>query len=95
MAASRQASAKRNTLKLRITAELRGLIDQAAGLAGKNRTDFVLDAARHIAEDALLDQTVFLADPGACKAFVVLLDAPPCPNDRFRRALRTAAPWDK
>jgi hypothetical protein len=33
------------------------LIDRAAKLAGKNRTDFVLDAARRAAEDTLLDRT--------------------------------------
>jgi uncharacterized protein (DUF1778 family) len=95
MPASQQKKAKRNTLNLRITAELRGLIDQAAELSGKNRTDFVLDAARHAAEDTLLDRTVFLVDPKAYAAFVKLLDAPPRPNDRLRRSLTTAAPWEK
>ena len=58
MRASESEGTKRDTLNLRIKAELRGLIDRAAELVGKNRTDFVLDA-RHAAEDALLDRTVF------------------------------------
>jgi len=95
MAASPREKPKRNTLNLRITAELRGLIDQAADLSGKNRTDFVLEAARQAAEDTLLDRTVFLVDPEAYDAFVALLDAPPRPNDRLRRSLQTAAPWEK
>jgi uncharacterized protein (DUF1778 family) len=95
MATSPREKAKRNTLNLRITAELRGLIDQAADLSGKNRTDFVLEAARHAAEDTLLDRTVFMVDPKAYAAFVALLDAPPRPNDRLRRSLQTAAPWEK
>jgi len=95
MATSPREKAKRNTLNLRITAELRGLIDQAADLSGKNRTDFVLEAARHAAEDTLLDRTVFMVDPKAYTAFVALLDAPPRPNDRLRRSLQTAAPWEK
>ncbi|HJY05658.1 MAG TPA: GNAT family N-acetyltransferase, partial [Bryobacteraceae bacterium] len=33
------------------------MIDRTAELAGKNRTDFVLDAARRAAEDTLLDRT--------------------------------------
>lgn len=94
MPAPRQEKVKRNSLNLRITAELRGLIDQAAALAGKNRTDFVLDAARHAAEDTLLDQTVIQVDPEAYADFVALLDAPPQPNDRLRRSLQTPAPWD-
>jgi uncharacterized protein (DUF1778 family) len=34
-------------------------------MAGKNRTDFVLDAARVAAEDALLDRTVFAVNTKA------------------------------
>jgi len=36
---------KRQSLNLRIKPEERGLIDRAAKTLGKNRTDFVLDAA--------------------------------------------------
>ena len=46
---------QRQSLDLRIKAEERGLIDRAAKTVAKNRTDFVLDAARRAAEDALLD----------------------------------------
>jgi uncharacterized protein (DUF1778 family) len=95
MPASQQEKAKRATLNIRIKPELRGLIDRAAKLSGKNRTDFVLDAARHAAEDALLDRTVFVVDPKAHARFLARLDAPPRPNPRLRRSLRTAAPWEK
>src|SRR5659263_405323 len=43
---------KRETLNIRIRAEERGLIDRAAAIRGKNRTDFILDAARLAAEEA-------------------------------------------
>lgn len=89
-----QEKPMRSTLNLRISLELRGLIDQAAALAGKNRTDFVLDAARHAAEDTLLERTVFLVDGKAYAEFLKLLDAPPRPNARLRRSLQTPAPWD-
>jgi len=56
---------KRQSLNLRIKAEERGLIDRAAKTLGKNRTDFVLDAARRAAEDALLDRTVLTVSPKA------------------------------
>jgi uncharacterized protein (DUF1778 family) len=90
-----QAKTKRDTLNIRIKPELRGLIDRAANLSGQNRTDFVLDAARHAAEDALLDRTVFVLDAKAYAEFVARLDAPPRPNKRLRRALKTRAPWEK
>ncbi len=87
--------AKRNTLNIRIKPELQGLIDRAAELSSKNRTDFILDAARRAAEDALLDRTVFVLDPKAYAEFVTRLDAPPNPNARLRRTMQTTAPWEK
>jgi uncharacterized protein (DUF1778 family) len=90
-----QRAARRDTLNIRIKPEVRGLIDRAAASAGKNRTDFVLDAARHAAEDALLDSTVFVYSPKAYADFLARLDAPPQPNQRLRRSLQTPAPWEK
>jgi uncharacterized protein (DUF1778 family) len=95
MATTPKRTATRDSLNLRIKPELRGLIDRAAQLAGKNRTDFVLEAARRAAEDALLDRTVFSVSPKAYAEFLKRLDAPPRPNERLRRTMRTAAPWDR
>lgn len=95
MPTTQQGKPKRETLNLRIKPELRGLIDRAAELSGKNRTDFVLDAARLAAEDALLDRTVFAVDAKAYAEFLARLDAPPRPNVRLRRSLQTKAPWEK
>lgn len=86
---------KRDTLNLRIKPELRGLIDRAAALSGRNRTDFVLAAARQAAEDALLDRTVFVINPKAYAEFLRKLDAPPRPNERLKRALKTVPAWEK
>jgi uncharacterized protein (DUF1778 family) len=85
---------KRETLNLRIRPEVRDLIDRAAKLAGKNRTDFVLDAARQAAESAILDRTVITFSAKAYADFVARLDAPPRPNKRLRRSLQTTAPWE-
>jgi uncharacterized protein (DUF1778 family) len=94
MPVPRLRAPKRETLNIRIKPEVRGLIDRAAEMTGKTRTDFVLDAARHAAEDALLDRTVFAVSPRAYAAFLKRLDAPPKPNERLRRTMRTSAPWD-
>ncbi|HEY2137193.1 MAG TPA: DUF1778 domain-containing protein [Xanthobacteraceae bacterium] len=91
---SKRPAAARESLNLRIKPELRGLIDRAAHLAGKNRTDFVLEAARRAAEDALLDRTVFTVSREAYAEFLARLDAPPKPNERLRRTMRVRAPWD-
>jgi uncharacterized protein (DUF1778 family) len=91
---SQRRELKRETLNLRIRPEERGLIDRAARLAGKNRTDFVLEAARLAAEDTLLDRTLFTVAPEAYAEFLARLDAPPQPNERLRRTMRTRAPWE-
>jgi uncharacterized protein (DUF1778 family) len=85
---------RRDTLNLRIKSEDRGLIDRAAKLTGKTKTDFVLEAARRAAEDALLDHTLFVVGPEAFDAFRARLDEPPHPNAKLRRALQTPAPWE-
>jgi uncharacterized protein (DUF1778 family) len=87
-------SAHRETLNLRVKAEDRSLIDRAAKLLGKSRTDFLLEAARRAAQDALLDQALFKVDPGLYAKFVARLDAPPAPNEKLRRMMTTPAPWE-
>ena len=90
-----QQREKRETLNLRIKPELRLLIDRAAGLSGRNRTDFVLSAARRAAEETLLDRTNLAVDAKTYAEFLARLDAPPRPNKRLRRSLETSAPWEK
>jgi len=85
---------RRETLNLRIKPDDRGLIDRAAQLLGKTKTDFVLEAARRAAEDALLDRTLFVAGPDAFDTFRARLDEKPHPNEKLRRALETPAPWE-
>ncbi len=84
----------RHTLNLRIKPEERGLIDRAATITGKTRTDFVLEAARRAAEEALLDRTVLAVSAEAYAAFLARLDEPPKPNDRLRRTMQIVPPWE-
>jgi uncharacterized protein (DUF1778 family) len=86
---------KRDSLNIRIKPELRSLIDRAAGHLGKTRTDFVLDASRQAAEEALLDRTTFSVSPEVYAEFLARLDAPPQVNERLRRTMTTKAPWDE
>ena len=85
---------RRDTLNLRIKPDDRGLIDRAAQLTGKTKTNFVLEAARRAAEEAVLDRTLFVVKPDAFTAFQARLDEPPHPNDKLRRSLQTPAPWE-
>ena len=94
MRVPQREAGKREALNLRIKPQVRDLIDRAAELAGKNRTDFVLDAARRAAEDALLDRTVFKVSPKAYRQFLARLNAPPKPNKRLVKSMQTRAPWE-
>lgn len=94
MRASQSKSTSRVALNIRIKPQVRELIDRAARATGKNRTDFVLDAARHAAEDALLDRTVLMLNPKAFREFIERLDAPPQPNKLLIKTMKTPAPWE-
>ena len=94
MPVSDRPAATREALNIRIKPQMRELIDRAAELSGKNRTTFVLDAARRAAEDALLDRTVLTVSPKAYRRFLARLDAPPRPNKRLLKSMQTPAPWE-
>lgn len=83
----------RQSLNIRIKPEERGLIDRAACVRGQNCTDFILEAARKAAEEALLDRAMIAVSPKAYAEFLARLDAPPAPNDRLVRTMRAAPPW--
>lgn len=87
------ATESRAALNMRIQPDLRNLIDQAAEATGKNRTDFVLDAARQAAHAALLDQVHVRLNPEAFAAFIKRLDASPQPNERLRKTMQTPPVW--
>ncbi len=88
-------AARRNTINLRIEPERRTLIDRAAEAAGKDRTQFVLDAATREATTVLLDQRYFQLDTEAFVQFNAALDASPAENPRLRELLSRQAPWER
>jgi uncharacterized protein (DUF1778 family) len=92
--ATKPQGAKRETLNFRVKGEDRNLFDRAARLLGKSRTDFMLEAARRAAQDALLDQTLFKVSPKVYAEFVARLDKRPTPNKKLRRTMTTPAPWE-
>jgi uncharacterized protein (DUF1778 family) len=82
-------------INLRVSRSQKALIDRAAEAQGRNRSDFMLDAACREAESVLLDRRYFNLDEAAFQRFTAMLDAPPKSNPRLTRLLRTKAPWDK
>jgi len=93
-AKKRAAKDTRGQINFRVKPEVLSLFDHAAELTGKNRTDFVLDAARQAAQNTLLDRSIIPVNEKAYADFVALLDAPPKPNARLRKSLQTPAVWE-
>lgn len=81
-------------INIRAKRTQRDLIDKAAELQGKSRSDFMLEIACREAEDVLLDQRVFTFDAETFQKFQALLDAPPNENPKLRKLMATKAPWE-
>ncbi len=79
-------------VNLRIREDVRVLIDRAAKIRGKTRSDFMIDAAYRAAEDTLLDQTLIKVDPDSYRHYLDILDRPPG-GDGFARLMNAPKPW--
>lgn len=86
-------AATKGSINLRIEAQTRQLIDDAAAVLGKTRTEFMIDSARALAIDVLLDQRLFVLDSERYDAFVAALDNPPAPGPKLRALLRRKPAW--
>lgn len=82
-------------INLRAQAQQRDLIDQAAALLGKTRSDFMLETACERAQMVLLDQVFFKLDAERFREFTALLDASPSPNEGLEKLMAVKAPWEK
>ena len=85
----------KGSINLRIEAGTRQLIDDAAAIVGKTRTEFMVESARRQAIDVLLDQRLFVLDSRRFDAFMDMLDNPPAPGPKLRSLLRRVPAWQK
>lgn len=85
----------KGSINLRIETHTRQLIDDAAAVLGKTRTEFMIDSARRQAIDVLLDQRLFVLDSDRYDAFLHALDNPPAPGPKLRSLLRRVPGWQK
>jgi uncharacterized protein (DUF1778 family) len=89
------AADTKGSINLRIEANTRKLIDDAAAILGKTRTEFMIESARQQAIDVLLDQQLFVLDPKRYDAFLHALDNPPAPGPKLRSLLRRTPAWQR
>ena len=69
-------SVRDKQINIRATDEERAVIDYAASLVNKNRTDFIIERAVHEAQNIILDQRVFVLDDARYQTFIRQLEAP-------------------
>jgi uncharacterized protein (DUF1778 family) len=87
------ATDTKGSINLRIESNTRRLIDDAAAVLGKTRTEFMIESARQQAIDVLLDQKLFVLEPARYDAFVSALDHAPAPGPKLKALLRRAPAW--
>ena len=90
---STKTAPRETNIHIRARTADRELIDRAAEVLGKSRSDFVLDTVRREAEEVLREQRVFELDADQWTAFMDALDNPPKNNSRLRDLFSRKAPW--
>ncbi len=82
-------------LNLRAKESQRALIDTAAEILHKSRTDFILEMACKAAENVILDRRMFNLNDEQYSEFIDLLDAPVTPNPALDKLLTRKPQWEK
>jgi uncharacterized protein (DUF1778 family) len=83
------------TVNIRMSLITKHLIDTAAGILGKSRSEFITESARQNAVDVMLDQRLFLVSQEQYETFQRALDNPPAPNERLKKLMRRTPLWEK
>lgn len=70
------------------------IIDRAANLRGRSRTDFVREAAVRAAEDVLMETAPIRMSPAGFKAFMDALSKPASAVPELIELFQRTAPWE-
>ena len=79
---------------MRLPASDIAIIDRAANLRGRSRTDFVREAAVRAAEEAIMESAPIRMSPAGFKAFVAAISGPAKPVPEMVALFKRKAPWD-
>lgn len=82
------------SINLRAHSEQRDLIDRAAESLGKNRSDFMLEAACEKAQGVMLERTFFAVGQKSFEKFAALLEAPIAQNPALESLLARKPQWE-
>ncbi|HLP69771.1 MAG TPA: DUF1778 domain-containing protein [Rhizobium sp.] len=70
------------------------LIDRAASLRGRSRTDFVREAAVRAAEEVVMEQALIRMSPEGFADFMEVLSRPATPVPEIVELAKRPAPWE-
>ena len=90
----RTASRKDHPLSMRLPDADIALIDRAAGLRGRSRTDFVREAAVRAAEQVVMERALIRMSGAGFDAFLAALRGPTAPVPEMVALLKRRAPWE-
>ena len=82
-------------LNIRAKEPQRALIDTAAEILHKSRTDFILEMACQAAENVILDRRMFNLNDEQYAEFIDMLDAPVTANPAMEKLLARKPQWAK
>jgi uncharacterized protein (DUF1778 family) len=91
---SRAIERKEHPLSMRLPETDIAIIDRAATLRGRSRTDFVRDAAVRAAEDVLMETMPVRMSPAGFKAFMAALSGPATAVPEMIELFQRPAPWE-
>jgi uncharacterized protein (DUF1778 family) len=91
----RPVARKENPLSMRLPASDIAIIDRAASLRGRSRTDFVREAAVRAAEEAILENMPIRMSPAGFKAFVRAISGPAKPVPEMVELFKRKAVWER
>ena len=84
---------REHPLSMRLAASDVAIIDRAASLSGRSRTDFVREAAVRAAEETIIGQELVRMSPRDFKAFMSAVSAPAKPVPELVDVLGRKEPW--
>lgn len=88
------APRKEHPLSMRLPDTDIAIIDRAARLRGRSRTDFVRDAAVRAAEDVLMETSPIRMSAEGFDAFMAAVAGPAVPVPEMVELFRRVAPWE-
>lgn len=91
----RSAGRKDHPLSMRLPESDLAIIDRAAHLRGRSRTEFVREAAVRAAEEAILETTLVRMSPDGFAAFLEALSTSDEPVPALVEVFKRKAPWER